>query len=146
MGRQGAGVKTSLIRDEHDRKRCTKCLVWQDVSQFNLNNSTTDLLECSCKTCVKAVNGVTNLARMGFDRRGIEAVAAVQGDRCAICRGEVPTWHIDHDHRCCPPQKSCAACFRGLLCRKCNHLLGNARDSVDILRNAIKYLEQWDAR
>lgn len=33
---------------------------------------------------------------------------------------------------------------RGLLCPNCNHLLGKAKDSTDILRMAIAYLEHHD--
>jgi len=31
---------------------------------------------------------------------------------------------------------------RGLLCHECNLLLGNAKDNIDILRGAIKYLRK----
>lgn len=30
---------------------------------------------------------------------------------------------------------------RGLLCRRCNHGLGFFKDKIDLMNNAIKYLE-----
>jgi hypothetical protein len=73
-----------------------------------------------------------------------------QGRRCAACgsedSGETPprTWHIDHDHSCCPSRrKTCGQCIRGILCRWCNMTLGNAKDSPDRLRGLISYLEGY---
>lgn len=55
---------------------------------------------------------------------------------CAICgvhQSEVSTFHVDHDHL--------TGEVRGLLCRKCNHLLGNAQDNIETLEAAIRYLK-----
>jgi predicted transcriptional regulator len=40
---------------------------------------------------------------------------------------------IEHDHRCCPADKSCRLCRRGLACTPCNHLIGLAEDDPDRL-------------
>lgn len=69
-----------------------------------------------------------------------------QGGRCAICRTDEPggpagrRFCFDHDHRCCPATKACAACVRGLLCFPCNIALGKFRDNPEILAAAIAYL------
>lgn len=41
--------------------------------------------------------------------------------------------HVDHDHK--------TNKIRGLLCKKCNSLLGFANDNTTILKNSMTYLE-----
>lgn len=70
-------------------------------------------------------------------------------EKCQICGctdpGERP-WHIDHDHACCPGQRSCGKCVRGVLCYNCNFMIGSARDDTSVLSAAIEYLRAWEAR
>lgn len=64
--------------------------------------------------------------------------------RCDICGTSEPGgkgFHIDHDHACCGAKGSCGNCVRGLLCGACNSGLGQFRDSVDRMKQAIVYLE-----
>jgi hypothetical protein len=73
-----------------------------------------------------------------------EAALVKQNRCCAICgnafsdvaQGNPPC--IDHCHE--------QDVFRGLLCRSCNLLLGYAKDSVEILAAAIRYLEAFALR
>ena len=60
---------------------------------------------------------------------------------CYLCGEPLPVddslVHIDHDHRCCPPSRSCARCRRGLAHRDCNRMIGIAgEDPVKIGRIA----------
>ena len=48
---------------------------------------------------------------------------------------------VDHDHKCCPGNKSCGRCVRGLLCRNCNRALGLLKDSPELLKNLAAWLE-----
>jgi hypothetical protein len=71
-----------------------------------------------------------------------------QDGLCAICR-QAPrdAMNVDHDHACCPERKkACGNCVRGLLCRNCNSLLGYAKESVDVLLSAIRYLVKHATR
>lgn len=63
---------------------------------------------------------------------------------CAICK--TFDWGtqgpcVDHDHLCC--EYGCAKCIRGVLCRKCNTMIGCAKDIPETLCNGAKYLELW---
>ena len=57
---------------------------------------------------------------------------------CTICgkhQAELKrTMAIDHDHK--------TGKIRGLLCGQCNFLIGNAYEDINILKNAIKYLQK----
>jgi hypothetical protein len=50
--------------------------------------------------------------------------------------------HIDHDHRCCPGNRSCGQCIRGLACRWCNQGLGQFKDDPARLRRVADNLEK----
>lgn len=63
-------------------------------------------------------------------------IFAQQGEVCAICKNECQTkksLSVDHDHK--------TGKVRGLLCNGCNTSIGHFKDSPDLLRRAIKYLE-----
>lgn len=66
-----------------------------------------------------------------------DALHALQGEVCAICRG-LPTrtehLHVDHDHATHE--------IRGLLCDNCNLGLGKLKDSLQILEAAVAYLKK----
>ena len=84
------------------------------------------------------------LKRFGISPEDYARMLAEQGGVCAIC-GEPPEGErlaVDHGHACCPGDKSCGKCVRGLLCRRCNPLLGLAKDSTATLSAAIKYLSE----
>jgi hypothetical protein len=68
---------------------------------------------------------------------------AAQNGVCAICQKECKTTKglaIDHDHRCCPQDKSCGKCIRGLLCANCNGAIGMLQEDISIIKKAIEYL------
>lgn len=62
-----------------------------------------------------------------------------QNKVCAICNtGNTHKrhkyLHVDHNH--------ITGHVRGLLCHQCNTLIGNSKDSIDILNKAIHYLNR----
>ena len=69
-----------------------------------------------------------------------------QGGRCKVCGTTEPgsnytNFAIDHDHSCCPGvSNSCGQCIRGLLCSRCNTVLGAVDDDTDLLSSMIDYL------
>lgn len=83
--------------------------------------------------------------KYGIEPEQYDAILAAQGGGCAICSTDSPGgsggWHTDHDHACCPGQKSCGKCIRGLLCVNCNLALGQLKDDPALLRKAADYLE-----
>lgn len=61
-----------------------------------------------------------------------------QEHKCAICKTDNPKgkgqFHVDHCHS--------TGKVRGLLCSDCNPALGQFKDDVSLLKEAIKYLEK----
>lgn len=90
------------------------------------------------------------IRRHGLSPETFETILAAQGGVCAICLRPDPgrdkvgrdAWHIDHDHRCCPGQFSCGKCVRGLLCARCNVMIGYALDRAGTLAAAARYLKR----
>jgi len=80
------------------------------------------------------------LAKYGITPLHYDMFLASQENKCAICKADsagARNWHIDHCHR--------TKKVRGLLCHHCNLMLGNARDSWEILSNAMYYLVKSEA-
>lgn len=66
-----------------------------------------------------------------------DEMLAKQGGCCAIC-GDLPgstkrKFHVDHDHQ--------TGRVRGILCMRCNLVLGYAKETPAVLSAAILYLE-----
>lgn len=76
------------------------------------------------------------LAQYGLSLEQFEEMVRACKGRCELC-GSVPTRRVlsvDHDHATNE--------VRGLLCEPCNRGLGLFRDSPDVMRKAIAYLER----
>ena len=70
---------------------------------------------------------------LGFTVEQYDVLFKKQGGACAICGRATKTHlYVDHDHT--------TGEVRGLLCSSCNLGLGNFKDSVPIMRQAILYL------
>lgn len=71
-----------------------------------------------------------------------------QDGRCYLC-GDLlvdGAIHVDHDHSCCPPNRSCPACRRGLACARCNKVIGMAGDDPALLQRITGNLRTADLR
>lgn len=64
----------------------------------------------------------------------VGALKAAQNHICSICQ-KPRELYVDHCH--------ITKKFRGMLCNKCNLLLGHAEDSLDILESACEYLKRF---
>lgn len=73
-----------------------------------------------------------------------------QGGHCYLCGDPLDTSKpqlvvFDHHHACCPPNRSCSTCRRGLACNRCNRAIGYALDDPERLRRMADALEQANA-
>lgn len=60
---------------------------------------------------------------------------AEQQGRCPICKDHYSELVINHDHKLNK--------FRGLICRRCNVMLGMAKDDPQIIIRALSYMFRW---
>lgn len=150
-------------------KKCTRCKRWLDrATAFTKDASRGDGLSYRCRECTKAYSDESRDRIRAYKTKwrernpyyhrertyglgfgGYPRLLAKQDGRCAICGtphpgGRGDTFHVDHDHSCCPGSKSCGRCVRGLLCKLCNMGLGRFRDDPALLRAAADYLELAD--
>lgn len=67
----------------------------------------------------------------------LDGICEICGQKETLTRNnKIRKLSIDHNHQ--------TNKIRGLLCSKCNTLLGRAEDSIQILKQAIEYLEKYN--
>lgn len=111
---------------------CWRCLKWftPDASYE----------QGPCPECAPEYYRVQTLSRHGVDSKWYAAKLAEQGNGCALCGGG-PTVKderylcVDHDHA--------TNKVRGLLCKKCNTLLGYMENNPGWVDRALAYLAKY---
>lgn len=95
----------------------------------------------------RAAGAVRRLrGRHGLDPADWARLWVAQKGRCYLCSERLPDDKrlvaLDHDHRCCPPSRSCSRCQRGLAHGECNSLIGLAGDDPARLRRIARNLDR----
>jgi hypothetical protein len=101
---------------------------------------------CRCQLCRKAMTISLTVRKYNLSKNFVEEI--LTDPVCSACGKtelEEKKFNFDHDHKCCPGEKSCGKCFRGLLCQPCNLVLGHVKDDPTILTNLVNYLERYSA-
>lgn len=148
-------------------KKCGgKCKRILSIDDFYKCKSGREGRDSRCKECAKAWQKETHIRNResflnGARRNHVKRTYNItqcdyllksekQEHRCSIC-GQLETVKIlgtlchlsvDHDHSCCSGSKSCGECIRDLLCRRCNTIIGQAKDDIQLLQKAIEYLRR----
>lgn len=126
--------------------KCKKC----GGTEFKIYKS--KYPQRTCVNCKREWRKAYHLTRLDIDRghllkgrykitlENYDAILAKQNGKCAICGSSVGSekrgrLFVDHDHE--------TGMVRGLLCHKCNVGIENFSESMDLLKNAIEYIRQW---
>lgn len=126
-------------------KLCSICKKDKPIDSFWSGN-TSRTKSSYCKDCGSSVNRPAHLKRRyNITSEFYDLMFLEQKGKC-FCGSTNPGhkrryFAVDHDHSCCPTEKSCGLCVRGLICHPCNIMLGVAEDNIDTLKAAIQYLE-----
>lgn len=122
-------------------KVCTKCKKDLSRTMFYKDHRKSDGLESRCQVCCKSRSRNKEISmRYGLVETDYEEMLKKQQNKCAICYTSAPgslrlnRFSIDHCHK--------TSVVRGLLCVNCNYGLGHFKDNIEILENAVKYLNQ----
>lgn len=123
-------------------KVCKKCHTEKDDLEFSIN-STTGKLHSYCRSCYNELQrklpsrqGSKRQYNFGMIAKDFNSLVNKQKGICPICENllEYGNQVIDHDHK--------TQVIRGVLCRRCNTLLGLCRDDPQVLLRGVKYLEK----
>lgn len=112
-------------RDKNKEKVKKQIKLWQSQNKERKNLSTV----------------FNRRKRNGFSKELFNKLLLEQNNKCAICETEIKsnngmdTICADHNHIDNTP--------RGLLCKRCNILLGHSKDDIELLKKAITYLENY---
>jgi hypothetical protein len=139
---------------------CSKCNTEQNVLNFHKSSKTKSGYQSWCKLCSKEWASTPKRKEQhrnryhsnkdkhyynyfykrtyGITSEQYNEMLKDQNNVCKICFSSCLTKRrlaVDHCHE--------TGKVRGLLCAKCNSLLGQAGDKIEILEKAIKYLKEY---
>lgn len=148
-------------------KQCTKCKLSKPATEFHKHSTGYYGVRADCKDCValysrtyRDINSDTiktkkklyhkekpEITRRSYLKRtyGISLetyneMLLAQNNKCGICKSSYignkqhKHFHVDHCHK--------TGKIRGLLCGQCNSAIGQFKDNITILENAIKYIKE----
>lgn len=121
---------------EEELKDCYLCERSLNLTDFHSKRR-------ECKDCSK---GIKLTYRYGISMEQYLELLKQQNGVCEICQRspeEVGVLAVDHDHRCCPTEKTCGNCIRGLICTCCNVSIGRFNDDIIRLERAAQYLRNY---
>jgi hypothetical protein len=104
-----------------------------DPTKLAKENEQKKIWEAQNPEKVKLIRLRNRAKKRGIDTKFIEEYYLVHSGKCEICY-EKPSRElaIDHCHQ--------TGVFRGLLCNRCNLVLGQVEDSYFILQNMLEYI------
>ncbi len=113
-------------------KECSVCGKTLPASKYHRNRAVSTTLAPACKDCSRRR---VRCVKYRLTNEWLDKIDAAT--QCEICDQPIdgPQKHLDHDHATGAP--------RGVLCTKCNAMLGFARDSQKILSSACQYLSRF---
>lgn len=122
-------------------KECGTCGFVKNRREFSRDVTKPDGLRSTCRLCDRE----TKLRyRYGIGLAEYTLRLAEQGNVCDICRASSADMVVDHDHACCPGERSCGKCLRGIVCQDCNRAIGLLREDQDVFASAIMYLQRFE--
>lgn len=132
------------LRDD-GTKYCGGCRAYKLAVDFGRDVSKPDALASRCRQCHVPQRREQGLwSRYGITGEAYDRLLADQHGKCALCRraestpsgktGNLRPLSVDHNHR--------TGKIRGLLCHKCNIVLGLIDEDLNLAQEIISYLRK----
>lgn len=126
-----------------DMKNCSVCKQDKELSEFYVQPNGYRVARCNDCRLEKSRANVRKY-RYGLTQEQYDMMLEAQGHRCAVCGVPFGTGadraNIDHDHDCCPGNRSCGKCVRGVICSVCNTMAGAVENNLAHLDAMFEYL------
>lgn len=156
----GAGTKYCSLECKHQgytaayksMKAQTRC-AWCDTPKVGVRRNTSSQWPYICQPCIHPIRHLTDrLRNHRVDHQ--RARQLLDEPSCEVCGVDIVTkvrnsagkiqarLVVDHDHACCPGERSCGNCIRGLICFQCNAAAGMLQNDSSIARALAGYLER----
>lgn len=119
----------------HGEKRCSSCGIAKPLEAFHRHKNGSQGRAGHCKACR------AQFPTYNYKAEGVRSIKAEltnrQAGRCAACgaRPDKGVLCLDHDH--------VSGNLRGMLCQRCNLVLGKVQDSPVLLRSLLSYLMRY---
>lgn len=125
-------------------KTCTRCNTEKPIDDFALKPNDSILRTSHCRQCrneSRARFARTSPNEMfGLSAEQYKELLNKQNGVCAICNGKANHRRMKHTELCIDHCHETGA-VRGLLCSRCNLGIGNFGDNIDLMLEAVKYLQ-----
>jgi hypothetical protein len=123
--------KTLIIMN----KICSQCGLNKPINEFSINRQAKSGIRSYCKECNRNYD---LRRRYNVNIQLVDNMLKEQNGMFAICKKKFENrkeTHLDHNHD--------TGKTRQLLCRNCNHLIGNCDENITTLISSIEYLKKW---
>ena len=131
-------------------KICSTCKICKKIDKFYRDSRTNDGHVSQCKQCRESYALAYEASRedassqkkwrlkneYGITLEEEQKILVSQSYKCAICQTRLEKPYLDHSH--------VTGKVRGMLCLRCNWLLGQCKDDRVLLNAAIDYLEKYE--
>lgn len=124
------------VQDGVECLYCPRCRKWVPRDNFSNNKRSPSGKASYCKPCQTTY---AKFRLYGITPEAYNKLLAQQNGGCAICgeAGAASTRSplmVDHDHQ--------TGQLRALLCHRCNSAIGLLREDLDLMRRAMRYIQQ----
>ena len=125
--------EVTLLRKQ-GKRRCIHCNEIKNIENFNISNK--GYYTSMCKPCGSLVTYKNKLKKdYNITYEDYVYMNSIQNGKCAIC-GNTSNKRlcVDHNH--------ITNKVRELLCDNCNIGVGNFKEDIILLKNAVKYIKK----